>query len=86
MTTNLTSIAYDRPWKAPASSGLSRTRQQILRGPGSLHTIGCCGRAKGGPTINTTNYSLPIYAVPADQPTVTLALEATLTAPVPEET
>jgi hypothetical protein len=30
----------------------------------------------GGPTINTTEWSVPIYTVPADQPTVQVELEA----------
>jgi len=31
--------------------------------------------AKKGPAINTTSYSVPVYTVPADQPTVKVTLE-----------
>jgi hypothetical protein len=37
--------------------------------------------ARHGPWINTTSYSVPIYTVPANQPTVNVALEPSLTAP-----
>jgi hypothetical protein len=32
-------------------------------------------RAKNGPWINTVSYSVPVYTVPADQPTVSVQLE-----------
>jgi hypothetical protein len=34
--------------------------------------------AKKGPAINTTSWSIPVYTVPADQPTVKVTLENTL--------
>ena len=36
---------------------------------------------KGGPWINTTDYSVPIYTVPADQPVVKVTLENTSVSP-----
>ena len=33
-------------------------------------------QAKTGPSINTTEFSVPVYTVPADQPTVKVALDA----------
>ncbi len=40
--------------------------------------------AKAGPSINTTSYSVPIYTVPADQPTVRVTLD-TPSAPALQE-
>jgi hypothetical protein len=38
-------------------------------------------QAKEGPWINTTSYSIPLYTVPATQPTVKVTLENATTAP-----
>jgi hypothetical protein len=38
-------------------------------------------QGRGGPWINTTSYSVPIYTVPADQPTVRVALYHTPVVP-----
>jgi hypothetical protein len=41
-------------------------------------------QAKNGPWINTTSYSVPIYTVPVDQPTVPVALSQSTEVPALE--
>jgi hypothetical protein len=63
-------------WNAPvpADAPLDPESEQIVGAFNSM--VAAEFAAKTGPSINTTEWSVPIYTVPADQPTVRVALDA----------
>jgi len=67
-------------WNKPVASlaPLDPRSAEIVSALGSLVTTE--ELAKSGPWINTTSYSVPVYTVPAGQPTVSVQL----TAPLPD--
>ncbi len=68
-------------WNQPLAAGAALD-------PNSARLVGALGaevrrelEAGGGPWINTTDYGVPIYTVPADQPTVRVQLSSQFYAP-----
>jgi hypothetical protein len=63
-------------WNAPvpAAAPLDPNSEPIVAAFNAL--VASEFEARIGPSINTTEYSVPIFAVPADQPTVRVALDA----------
>ena len=63
------------PWNEPLSAGAPLDPSSSALVGGLAAEVAAEQAARRGPWINTTSYSVPIYTVPATQPTVAVRLD-----------
>ena len=68
-------------WNEPDAAEATVSPESAAVVGALVHTVETEAAERRGPAINTTEWSVPVYTVPAEQPTVAVTLEAPYAAP-----